>query len=102
MEVNCLLCLDQRVDGWNHSPQNSIIVNMDRHGGNSSGCLGNHGGGWVLEGVDRMWISSDSLDNSWGCVVNSVDSCGRGSDSLYDSWSSGVVNSFYDSWSWVM
>ena len=75
---------------------------MDRHGGNSSGCLGNHGGGWVLEGVDRMWTSSDSLDNSWGCVVNSVDSCGRGSDSLYDSWSSGVVNSFYDSLSWVM
>ena len=74
---------------------------MNRHSGNGSGCLGDHRG-CVVEGVDCLWTSSDSLDHCGGSVVESVNSCWRGSHSLYDSWSSGVVNCMDDTWGSVM
>ena len=100
MEVNCLVC-HQGVDGGDNSTENSIVVNMNRDGWNISGYLSNYRS-CVMEGVDSMRRSSDSLDNSWGSVMEGVDSCWRGSDSLYDSWSSSLVNCLEDSWSCVV
>ena len=100
MEVNCLVC-HQSVDCGDNSTENPIIMNMNRDGWNSSGCLGNHGS-CVMEAVDCLRSSSDSLHNSWGSVVEGMNSCWRGSDSLNDSWSSCMVNCLDNSWSCVV